>query len=178
MRILEFLNDIDWSKNIILFIVYIMVVVFCILFYLMPIIQNHRMQTLDYKKIQNLDYTINNNVEILNHNLQTMLEKDKQVYKNIRNKIDVEDLQQYISKFLNNVKIVDEGTESNNDNIEINKIYISGEAKNTQEIISLIENLKLVNNSVRINFPINITKQNNILKVEFGIKIYHSSYQF
>lgn len=178
MKIFEFLNDIDWSKNIILFIVYMVVILFCILFYLMPIIQNHRVQMLDYKKTQNLDYTINKNVDILKNNLKTMIEKDNQIYKNIRNKIDIQELQKYISGFLTNVKIVDNKVESKDNNIETNKIYISGEAKSTQEIMSLMESLANLNNSIRIGFPVNIVKQNNVLKIEFAIEVYHSNYAF
>lgn len=178
MRFFEFLNDVDWSKNIILFIIYMAVVLFCILLYLTPIIQNHRIQMLDYKKIQNLDYTISNNTEIFKSNLQAMEKKNQDIYKDMRNELNINDLQKYISKFLSNAKILDGGISIDDNSIKTHTIHISGEVKSTKNIMALMDSLTKLNNSIRIGFPINITKHNNLLKVEFAIVVYNSTYQF
>lgn len=176
MKFLDFLNDVDWGKNIIFLIIYMLITMSSVLFYLMPIIDNHKIQTINYKKTQNLDQTINENISLIKNNMQSMLKNNQKIYDNMRNKINMEELKQYIDNYLSNATIIDEGMSAENNDIQINKINIIGNAKNTKDIMNLIEKLENLNNSIRIGFPINITKQNNILKVEISIKVYYSFY--
>ena len=175
MKFFDFLNDIDWSKNIILFIIYTLVVLFALAFYFIPIMQNHKIQTLDYKRIQSLDNVIANNENTLQKDLDSLLSAN--THHSIRNKINMQELESYIKKYINNAKIIDNGIQDSTNNIKIQNISIQGHTKHTKEIIDFINNLESLNNNIRIGFPIDITKQENNLKINLSINIYYSDYK-
>ena len=175
MKFFNFLNDIDWSKNTILFIIYILVVLFCLAFYFIPIMQNHKIQTLDYKRIQNLNAAIAQNENSLQQNMDSVLKEN--AHQNIRNKVDMQELENYIKKYINDAAIIDNGIQDSTNNIEIQNIAIQGYTKDTKKIIDFINNLGSLNSSIRIGFPIDITKQGNNLKVNLYINIYYSDYE-
>lgn len=178
MRFFDFLNDIDWSKNIILFIAYIMTILFSLAFYLMPIIQDHKIQNLDYKRTKSLDSAINQNANTLQQNIDTMLKQNINTYQNIRNEINIKDLEEYTKKYINNAVISDNGIKDSANSIKIQNISIQGYTKHTKEIIDFISNLKSFNHSIRVAFPINIMKQKDNLKADFSINVYYSDYKF
>lgn len=175
MKFFNFLNDIDWSKNIILFIVYILIILFCLAFYFIPIMQNHKIETLDYKRIQSLDTAITNNENALQQDLDSILSKND--HHNIRNKIDMQKLEKYIKTYINNAVILDNGIQDSANNIKIQNISIQGYTKHTKEIMDFINNLENLNNNIRIGFPIDIAKQGDNLKVNLYINIYYSDYE-
>ena len=175
MKFFDFLSDIDWSKNIILLIVYILVVLFCLAFYFIPIMQNHKIQSLDFKRIQSLDNAITNNENTLQNDLDSILKENN--HHSIRNKIDIKSLENYTKKYINNAKIIDNGIKDSTNNIKIQNINISGTTKHTKEILGFIKDLENLNNNIRIGFPIDINKQANNLKVNLSINIYYSDYE-
>ncbi len=178
MNFINFLNEIDWNKNIIFFIIYMTIILFCISFYFMPVMQSHKLQTLDYKRAQNLNDAINENINKLQIDMDNIRKQNTSLYQNMRNKIDINKLEIYARKYLNNITIQSNEIVNSTNNIEIQSISIKGYANHTKEIIELINNLKELNHSIRIGFPISITKQQDRLKVSLIINIYYSSYNF
>lgn len=177
MKFLDFLNEVDWSKNIIFFIIYIIIILFCLAFYFIPIMQNHKAQTLDYKRMQNLDDAINKNINKLQQDMDSTIKDNTNIYQNMRNKIDITKLEEYIKKYLNNITIKDNGIIESNNNTLIQNISIQGYTKHTKDIVNFISNIKDLNNSIRIGFPINIIKQKDNLKVDLIIQIYYSNHK-
>ncbi len=166
-------DETNWSKNIILLIVYTIIIFACIIFYLAPIIKSYKIQMLEYKQTKTLDTYINN----LNNTLELMLSQNKQTYDNMRNEIDLTTLESYLSTYLTNVTLSLGETKQEN-GIQTITINITGIANSTKEIINLIENLSTLNNSIRITFPLKIKQDNDKRAVEITITIYASTYHF
>lgn len=179
MRIFDFINDIDWSKNIIFFILYMTIISLSVIFYLAPIIQNHKLQTQDYKKSQNLQSSINKNMALLQDNLEKITRENNVIYKSMRHQINLKDIEKYLADFMTHITITDNGVESKDNDTQIQHITISGNIKGTRNLISLFENIDKLGNSIRIAFPLKIEKQNNAshtLKATFGFDVYYSNY--
>lgn len=178
MKFINFLNEVDWSKNIIFFIIYTMIIFFCLAFYFIPIMQNHKLQTLDYKRTQNLNNAINANIQKLQNEMNITMQQNANTHQNMRNKIDIAKLEEYTKRYFNNATIKDQKITDSNNNITIQSIAIEGYAKHTKEVIDFIDNIKELNHSIRTSFPINIIKQKDLLKVDLKIQIYYSDYKF
>lgn len=179
MKLFDFVNDIDWSKNIVYLIVYILIISFCALFYLLPIIQNHRTQTFDYKKSQNLESNINLNIDALNRELQATMTQNATIRQNMRNHIDLKALEKHLSAFMTRLKVSDLGIHESDEHIQIQRVSVSGHITSTTKLIALIESLDGLENSVRLAFPLDIQKPQNArngLNVSFALHIYYSTY--
>ena len=172
----NFISNIDWGKNVLMLILYISIVVLGVIFYLFPIIQSHKAQTIDFKKAQNLNQTISGNANFLKNNLESLLAKS--THDDIRNVLDVAELKEHIALFIDRLRLEDRGIEYLANKLHKRTLIIHGETKDTRQIVRLIDNLANLHSSMRVGFPLNITKNGATLSVDFVIEIYHSDYAF
>ncbi|RDU65508.1 hypothetical protein [Helicobacter sp. MIT 14-3879] len=176
MRFIEIINEIDWGKNVIFLILYINIIIICVFFYLIPMLDTYRTTVAEYKKMYNLDMQVKNTLGQLNKNNNNTLKENAVIFKNLRSNIKIENIQNYVNKYLSNAKLEDLETKELENNIKINTIKIYGNANSINNIIELINNLTSLDASIRVFFPLVIHKKQNILYLEISIAIYTSTY--
>ena len=151
-----------------------MTITICIILTVLLIGCNHP-SSKDNASNSNSSTSIAQNENSLQQSMDSVLKEN--AHQNIRNKVDMQELENYIKKYINDAAIIDNGIQDSTNNIKIQNIAIQGYTKDTKKIIDFINNLGSLNSSIRIGFPIDITKQGNNLKVNLYINIYYSDYE-
>lgn len=177
MNFKELINGIDWNKNIIMLIIYSAVIVVYIHYYLMPIVNAHKENIINYKRANNIENKISINKSEIENKLKEKLEQTRITYKELRKNIEIKEIQEYIKKYISNVNIKEIGKQIIPEQIEITTLKITGELKKSIDIIDLVNNINNVKNSIRVSLPIDIKKDSNKIKVDFIIDIYRSTYK-
>lgn len=173
----DLINSIDWNKNIIMLIMYSVIIMIYTNSYLMPIIDDHKINLMEHKRSNSLENQINLNKNSVEKQLKEKLEQARDIYDWLRKDADVDSIKEYmVKKHMSHVKIQKLDNHIMNDEIEITKFQISGELAKSTDIIGLISNINEVKNSIKVSLPINIRKEANKIKVDFIIDVYHSTY--
>ncbi|MDE6885858.1 MAG: hypothetical protein K2P17_02280 [Helicobacteraceae bacterium] len=179
MKIFDFLNEIDWTKNIIFLLVYISVIIVCVYFYLIPTIDSYKAQMLDYKKALNLENQIKQNLTQASQDRENVIDGNLHIFSNFRNKLNIETINKIANQYFFNVKIQNLGTEDKPSNeLEITTIRINANSKNTNNIIKFLNSLSSLEYSIRIAFPIKINKSDyGDLDIALSLMFYNSTHE-
>lgn len=179
MKIFDFLNEIDWTKNIIFLLVYISVIIVCVYFYLIPTIDSYKAQMLDYKKALNLENQIKQNLTQASQDRENVVDGNLHIFSNFRNKLNIETINKIANQYFFNVKIQNLGTEDKPSNeLEITTIRINAKSKNTNNIIKFLNSLSSLEYSTRVAFPIKINKSDyGDLDIELSLIFYNSTHE-
>ena len=176
MNFIDAINSIDWSKNIIMLVVYTSIIMICSNAYLIPIVEEHKDYLLNQRRINNLFNRIDSEVSNLQKQFELQFKQNKDVYDNIRKAINTEDVRKYLSQYISNIKVEPKNTTKEGD-ISITSLHISGSIEKSENIIDLINKLNNLDNSVRISFPLDIKKNKNKLDLDFYILLYYTEYE-
>lgn len=177
MRIFDIINNVDWNKNIIFLVLYITIVVLCVFLYLTPLMDTYKSTIMEYRKTNILDNQINVTLDKIKGNEDSILRENLSVFERLSRKITAKELQKYAMSFISGVKVNDLGITNAENGIKIHSFKITGQTKSISNLKNLLGNLSALQNSVRIAFPIIISKdeKRKILGVEITLMVYNSS---
>lgn len=170
------INSVDWNKNIIFLVVYITIVVLSVFLYLVPLMDNYKSVIMEYRKTNILDNQINATLDNIKSNEDNILRENIEVFKRLSHKATAKDLQKYAMSFINGVKVKDLGVVDAENGIKIHSFKITGNTRSISNIKNLISNLFTLPNSVRIAFPIILSKneKRKMLNIEINLMVYNS----
>lgn len=177
MRIFDIINNVDWNKNIIFLVLYITIVVLCVFLYLTPLMDTYKSTIMEYRKTNILDNQINVTLDKIKGNEDSILRENLSVFERLSRKITAKELQKYAISFIDGVKVNDLGITNAENDIKIHSFKITGQTKSISNLKNLLGNLSALQNSVRIAFPIIISKdeKRKILDIEITLMAYNSS---
>lgn len=172
---LNFIENVDWNKNIIFLILYVSIIVMCAFFYLFPIMDSYKSAIMEYRKTNILDTQINTTLSHLQQTQDSFLKDNEDIFNRLKKSIDMSEIRQFVASHIKDVKITDLGVINGENGIKIQTLKINGKTNNIKHIKSLIANISTLENSIRIAFPISIHKDKNMLFVEISMMIYNST---
>lgn len=177
MSILDIIDNVDWNKNIIFFIIYITIVVLGVFMYLMPLMDIYKSVVMEYRKTNILDNQINATLEQLKGNETSILQENIAVFERLQHKADIKAIQKYARTYIKGAKVEDLGTKDAENGIKVQGFKIIGEARNLSSIKNLLAHIDTLPNSVRITFPITIHKdeRRRVLNVEISLMVFNST---
>lgn len=175
MNFFDFIEHIDWNKNIIFLILYICIVVLCVFVYLFPLMDHYKASVVEYRKTEILDTQINSALSHLQRTKSELLRENAATFARLDKKFDLSQVQKYADSYLTGAKIKDLGVRDSENGIKIRTLEISGESRNLGHIKNFVTNIEALENSVRVAFPIIISKDSprGALKVRLSIMIYN-----
>ena len=175
MSFLNFIDSVDWNKNIIFLIVYVSIVALCAFLYLFPIMDSYKSAIMEYRKTNILDTQINTTLTQLQTQQDSFLKDNAEIFTRLKKEIDISKIRQFVASHIKDVEIDDLGVIDAENGIRIQTLKITGKTSDLKQIKNLIANISTLENSVRIAFPISIRKENNSLFVEMSMMIYNST---
>lgn len=177
MSIFDIIDSVDWNKNIIFLVLYITIVVLCVFIYLMPLMDNYKSVIMEYRKTNILDNQINTTLDRLKGSEIDILRDNMEVFERLRHEITVKDLQKYARTHIKGANIEDLGVVEAENGIMIHNFKIFGQTRKLIDIKNLLANIATLENSVRIAFPITITKEQRrgVLNAEISLMVYNST---
>lgn len=178
MRFLDLINDINWGKNITFLLLYICIVIACVYFYLIPTLDTYKIANSEYKKANSLNTQVEASLNQLDKSKAATLKANEEVFSNLREKVSLDALREYASKYFYDIKLQAGESKSLQDDIQTTSIKIYAKSKGIDSIIAFIKNLDMLKASIRASFPLVIKKQDGYLSLEITLIIYNSSYSF
>lgn len=177
MSIFDIIDNVDWNKNIIFLVLYITIVVLCVFIYLMPLMDNYKSVIMEYRKTNILDNQINTTLDRLKGSETDILRDNMEVFERLQHKLSAKDLQKYARTHIKGANVEDLGVVEAENGIMIHSFKITGQTRRLLDIRNLLSNVKALPNSVRIAFPITITKdeRRGVLEFEVALMIYNST---
>ena len=176
MNFTDTINSIDWSKNIIMLVIYTSIIMICFNAYLLPIVEEHKDYAIGQKRINNLFNKIDSEALNLEEQFKLQFHQNKDVYNSIRKTIDIKDIENYLSKYIENIKVELKDIRKDGD-LNITTLRVSGSIEKSENIIDAINKLNNLDNSVKISFPFTIKKNKNKLDVDLYIQLFFTTYQ-
>lgn len=174
MSFLNFIDSVDWNKNIIFLIVYVSIVALCAFLYLFPIMDSYKSAIMEYRKTNILDTQINTTLTQLQTQQDSFLKDNAEIFSRLKREIDISEIRQFVASHIKDVAIDDLGVIDAKNGIRIQTLKIKGKTSDLEQIKSLIANISTLENSVRIAFPIIIYKKGNTFFIEMNLQIYNA----
>ena len=177
MSIFDIIDNVDWNKNIIFLVLYITIVVLCVFIYLVPLMDNYKSVIMEYRKTNILDNQINATLDRLKGSETDILRDNMEVFERLQHKLSTKDLQKYARTHIKGANVEDLGIVEAENGILIHSFKITGQTRRLLNIRNMLSNVRALQNSVRIAFPITITKdeRRGVLEFEVALMIYNST---
>ena len=177
MSIFDIIDNVDWNKNIIFLVLYITIVVLCVFIYLVPLMDNYKSVIMEYRKTNILDNQINATLDRLKGSETDILRDNMEVFERLQHKLSAKDLQKYARTHIKGANVEDLGVVEAENGILIHSFKIMGQTRRLLNIRNMLSNVRALQNSVRIAFPITITKdeRRGVLEFEVALMIYNST---
>ena len=177
MSIFDIIDNVDWNKNIIFLVLYITIVVLCVFIYLVPLMDNYKSVIMEYRKTNILDNQINATLDRLKGSETDILRDNMEVFERLQHKLSAKDLQKYARTHIKGANVEDLGVVEAENGILIDTFKIMGQTRRLLNIRNMLSNVRALQNSVRIAFPITITKdeRRGVLEFEVALMIYNST---
>ncbi len=177
MSIFDIIDNVDWNKNIIFLVLYITIVVLCVFIYLVPLMDNYKSVIMEYRKTNILDNQINTTLDRLKGSETEILRDNMEVFERLQHKMTAKDLQKYARTHIKGANVEDLGVVEAENGILIHSFKITGQTRKLLNIRNLLSNVRELQNSVRIAFPITITKdeRRRVLNAEISVMVYNST---
>lgn len=172
----DFIDNIDWGKNLIFLIVYAGIVSLCIFIYLVPIMDNYKSAIMEYRKTNILDNQINTTLERLKQSEANLVRNNSEVFARLGREVDLKELQTFARAHIKGAKVADMGIAEAENGIAIHSFKITGQTRNLASVKNLIASVSELESSVRIAFPITINKRQgrNTLEFEMTIMVFNA----
>lgn len=172
----DFIDNIDWGKNLIFLIVYAGIVSLCIFIYLVPIMDNYKSAIMEYRKTNILDNQINTTLERLKQSEANLVRENSAVFTRLGREVDLKELQTFARTHIKGAKVADMGIAEAENGIAIHSFKITGQTRSLASVKNLIASVSGLESSVRIAFPITIHKRQgrNTLEFEMTIMVFNA----
>lgn len=172
MRFLNFIDNIDWNKNIFYLIIYVSIIVLCAFFYLFPIMDNYKSAVMEYRRTNVLDAQIEGTLASLNTAQEKFLNENVEIFTKLAKAVDEAEIRAFASNYLKEINISDLGVKNGENNLKIHHFKLEGKARNLAQIKDLIANISTLPNTTRIAFPLIIRKKANTFFIDMELWIY------
>ena len=169
----DFIDNIDWNKNIIFLILYMSIIVLCVYIYLTPVMDSYKSAIMEYRKTNVLESQLDSALNNLQKQQEVFLSENIEVFKRLQIVPKQEEIHAYMMKYLRNVKVVELGVSG--DEIKIHRFKITGRTPNIMNIKNLITDISTLKTSAKIAFPLSIRKDKKMLFVEMEVEVYTKS---
>lgn len=177
MSIFDIIDNVDWNKNIIFLVLYITIIVLAVFIYLVPLMDNYKSVIMEYRKTNILDNQINTTLDRLKGSEINILRDNMAVFERLQHNLSTKDLQQYANAYIKGANVEDLGVAEAENGIKIHSFKITAQTRKLSNVKHLLTNISTLQNSVRIAFPITITKdeRRGVLNVEISLMVYNST---
>lgn len=172
MRFLDFIDNVDWNKNIFYLIIYISIVVLCVFFYLFPIMDSYKSAVMEYRRTNVLDNQIEGTLASLKAGREKFLSENAEIFTRLAKAVDSTEIRAFAGNYIKEIKISDLGIKNSENGIKIHRFKLEGKSRNLAQIKDLIANISTFPNIARIAFPLTIRKNANIFFIEMELWIY------
>ncbi|MGX2983438.1 hypothetical protein [Helicobacter sp. 23-1045] len=167
----DFIESIDWSKNIVFLLLYAGILVACASLYLLPVMDSYKSAVTELRKTDILKTQLDSAISALKAEQEAFLSENAEVFTKLQKSPDKSEITKYANKYLKDIKIA-ESTAESTENITIHTFKISGKSQNLGKIKDLTANISTLQNSAKIAFPLTIRKEKNTLFVEISVEVY------
>ncbi|MGX3011005.1 hypothetical protein ACWIUD_05520 [Helicobacter sp. 23-1044] len=168
----DFIESIDWSKNIVFLLLYAGILVACASLYLLPVMDSYKSAVTELRKTDILKTQLDSAISALKAEQEAFLSENAEVFTKLQKSPDKSEITKYANKYLKDIKIAESTAESTESNITIRTFKISGKSQNLGKIKDLTANISTLQNSAKIAFPLTIRKEKNTLFVEISVEVY------
>lgn len=174
MRLLNFIENVDWNKNIFYLIIYVSIIVLCVFLYLLPMIDNYKSFIMEYRKTSVLDSQIESMLAILKAEQEKFSQNNIETFNRLTKSVDSTDIVAFIGNYIKEINMKDLGIAKTQNDIKIHYFKITGKSQNLEKIKHLIADISTLPNIVRIAFPLIIYKKGNTFFIEMNLQIYNA----
>lgn len=168
----DFIDNIDWNKNIIFLILYMSIIVLCVYIYLTPVMDSYKSAIMEYRKTNVLESQLDSALNNLQKQQEVFLSENIEVFKRLAKEVDSAEIKVFASNYLKVIKISDLGIKNGENGTKIHRFKLEGKSQNLAKIKDLIANISTLPNITHIAFPLTIRKNASTFFIELELWIY------
>ena len=162
-------------KFLIYLLIFVIIVLAFVFLFVIPQIKEYKSAKTEYaSKIKQY-----NNLQIKEKDLQSQLEivknDNKEIIDKFSKKFSIEEFKIFSKKYFDDVKLIKINNDTNNTALKVYQFSAQIKAQSPKQFYNFVKELDTYDGLAKINFPITISSENSVLKIDFHMSIYSMS---
>lgn len=166
------IEDIDILKLLIYIVIFLAISSFMIFVFIVPNIKEYRQIEATYTSSQNALLKIQKNFETTFGELTDIQKTNEFTLKSLNNKFNEISFMAFASKYFDNVNLNELPKTDSNDEYYRYELNVTSAMNTPSKFYNFLDDLKNYDNVVKVDFPINMKSEGNLIHTTFNIRIY------
>lgn len=172
---MESINDIDWVRNTLWFIFYVVGVIFLFLGWIMPSLDEFRRANIERRKADFLLVEVQKENERLNSALEGFKTENASLLNALLQDNDERVVRELLVGFFEKLRISEMAREKDSFGFEVVRFSIEGNAQNSALIYRFIDEMSKISHIAKVEFPIVLKSENSQLHFSAILKLYRTT---
>lgn len=166
------IEDIDIVKLLIYIVIFLVICAVMIFSFIVPNIKEYRQIEATYASSQHALLKIQKNFENTLSELNNIEKTNEFTLKSLNNKFNEISFIAFASKYFDNVNLNELPKTDENDEFYRYELNVTSAMNTPSKFYNFLDDLKTYDNIVKVDFPINMKSQGNLINTTFNIRIY------
>lgn len=166
------IEDIDIIKLLIYVIIFLIISAVMIFSFIVPNIKEYRQIESTYISSQNALLKIQKNFENTLNQLHEIEKTNEFTIKSLNNKFSEISFTTFANKYFNNVSLNELPKKDQKDDFYRYELNVTSAMNTPSKFYNFLDDLKKYENVVKVDFPINMKSDGNLIHATFNIRIY------
>jgi hypothetical protein len=159
-------------KFLIYLLVFLLIVLAFVFMFIIPQIKKYQSSKAQYNYNKNHKITLEDDKKELSSQLQVLEKNSTVITQRFAEVFNMDEFLKFAQKYFNNVKVIPINDETNSTALKIYQFSADIKEKNPKHFYNFVKDLDSYKSLAKINFPINISTEDNQLKIDFYMSIY------
>ncbi|HIP02037.1 MAG TPA: hypothetical protein EYG75_00810 [Campylobacterales bacterium] len=159
-------------KFLIYLLIFLIVVLAFVFLFVIPGIKDYQSAKSEYSfNSQKYDNLLIEQKELISQ-LELVKNENKKIIDRFAKKFDINEFKIFSKKYFDDVKLTKINSDSNSTALKVYQFSAQIKAQNPKQFYNFVKDLDTYDGLAKINFPINISSQNTVLKIDFHMSVY------
>ncbi len=163
------------QNKILKFIIFLLIfflIFAAFLFFIIPKIKEYKNKKAEYEQYIQQNQTLLKEQELLHKKIEELKSKKKQIISSFENEFNEIEFINFAKEFFDEVELIKNEQMSNEYGFDVYSFEAISKMKTPIKFYQFIEKLPQYHNVVKINFPIILEAEDDILSISFQLNIY------
>lgn len=170
----ESLQEIDWIRNTLWLIFYIVGVVLLFVGWVAPSLDEFRRANIEYRKADFLYQETEREHERLKEELRLFEETNASNLRRFLHRDTLEDLQALLAPFFSELQLTELARERDKRGFDVLQLRLEGRAKNAAALLAFMREVSEIERALKLDFPLLLTSESEGLFLRAKLQLYYS----
>lgn len=170
----ESLREIDWIRNTLWFLFYVVGVALLFLGWVLPALDDFRRANIEYRKSEFLYNETKKDYDAIDKELRDFKELNAATLEALAQTSDAQVLQNILAGFFQDLKVSELSREKRQIGFEVARFVIEGRATNSSLLHRFMDEVSKMGRVVKVDFPVLLKSESNTLFFRAHLELYKS----